>query len=292
MDPSVIERMARLRGIGDAYHDYRGELRYFALQTKQALLRAMGCRVDDADAAARELSRLEVSRWRKFLPPLAATHGARIGVDINVTAREFGSALIWSVRFEDGSRRDGVTSTADCREIWRGEVEGSWITRRHLELPFDLPPGYHELEARIGAAAAERCALIVSPARCHAPVEILRGQRLWGIAVQLYTLRSRDNWGIGDFSDLRALIRWAASHGAGFIGLNPCMRSRPRTPRGPVLTAHRAGIFSMCCTSPFRRCPNSRNARRRRPAWPSLRSRTGWPGCVPASWWITAAWRT
>src|ERR1700730_12347127 len=117
---TVIERLARLRGIGDAYHDYRGELRHFSLETKRSLLRAMGCKVDEPAALALELRQLEVARWRKFLPPVAAERGARIGIDINVTAREFGSAVMWSVRFEDGSRRDGATSTADCPEIWRG----------------------------------------------------------------------------------------------------------------------------------------------------------------------------
>src|SRR6202041_704211 len=97
MDTAVIERLARLRGIGDAYHDYRGELKYFSLETKKALLRAMGCAVDDAAALAQELSRLEAASWRKFLPPVAAAHGPRIGVDVNVTVREFGSALVWSV---------------------------------------------------------------------------------------------------------------------------------------------------------------------------------------------------
>ena len=230
VDPAVIERMARLRGIGDAYHDYRGELRHFGAETKQALLRAMGCEVDDPAAAAQQLSRLEVTRWRKFLPPLAAAHGARVGIDINVTALEFGSTLLWSVRFEDGARREGATSTADCREVWRGEVEGSWITRRRFELPFDLPPGYHELEAKIGGGGIEHCLLILSPPRCYAPVPISDGRRLWGIAAQLYTLRSRGNWGMGDFSDLILLIRWAASHGAGFIGLNPLHALAPSEP--------------------------------------------------------------
>src|SRR6202171_3688954 len=149
VDTTIIERLARLRGIGDAYHDYRGELRHFSLETKKNLLRAMGCKVDDPAALAFELSQLEVARWRKFLPQVAAARGARIGIDINVTAREFGSALMWSVHFENGSPRDATTSTADCPEIWRGEVEGAWITRRRFELPIDLPTGNHELEAKI-----------------------------------------------------------------------------------------------------------------------------------------------
>ena len=98
MDTTLIERLARLRGIGDAYHDYRGELEHFSLETKIGLLRAMGCPVDEPAALARDASRLEAARRRKFLPAVAAAHGARIGIDINVTAREFGSALIWSVR--------------------------------------------------------------------------------------------------------------------------------------------------------------------------------------------------
>jgi 4-alpha-glucanotransferase len=230
VDPTVLERLARLRGIGDAYHDYRGELKYFSLQTKTALLRAMGCAVDEPEAAARELRQLEAARWRKFMPPLAAARGARIGIDINITAREFGSAMVWSVRLEDGSQREGVTSTADCREVWRGEVDGSWITRRHFELPLDLPPGYHTLEAKIAGGGIDHCLLIISPPQCHEPAQIVAGRRLWGIAVQLYTLRSRDNWGMGDFSDLQTLIRWVAPHGAGFIGLNPLHALAPADP--------------------------------------------------------------
>jgi len=221
--------MAALRGIGDAYHDYRGELKIFSLGTKTAILRAMGCAVDDASALAANLSQLEIAR-RNFLPPVAASRAARIGIEINITARDFGAAVMWFVNLEDGSRRNGTTSTADCPEIWRGEVQGSWITRRRFELPFDLPPGYHELEATVAGGAAHRCLLIVSPPHCYEPAAIQAGRRLWGIAVQLYTLRSERNWGIGDFLDLKLLIRWTAAHGAGFIGLNPLHALAPADP--------------------------------------------------------------
>jgi 4-alpha-glucanotransferase len=230
VDGALIDRLARLRGIGDAYHDYRGDLQYFNSATKLGLLRAMGCQVDEPAALALELERMEVALWRRFLPPIAALRGTRAGIDINLSAREFGSTLSWSVHFEDGSRHQGMLSTADCREIWRGEVEGTWITRRRLELPIDLPTGYHELQATVAGGTSGRCLLIVAQPRCYEPPAMSAGKRLWGIAVQLYSLRSRGNWGIGDFSDLMTLIRWVAPLGAGFVGLNPLHALAPADP--------------------------------------------------------------
>jgi len=227
---TLIERLARLRGVGDAYHDYRGELRYFTIETKAAILRAMGSPVDDALALAEELGRLENERWRALLPRIATSNSAHIGVDLNITAREFGSSLIWTVNLEQGERHTGTHSTADCPELWRGEVGGSWITRRRFELPVALPPGRHELELGIGSGPVSRCVLVLSPPTCHEPHAMREAQRLWGVAVQLYTVRSRENWGIGDFGDLKSLVRWLAPRGAGFIGLNPLHALAPAEP--------------------------------------------------------------
>ena len=149
MDRALIERLAGLRGVGEAYHNYRGELKHFSLETKAGILSAMGCPTDEDGQLAQAIAQTEAARLRKFLPPVATAHGARIGFDINVTAREFGATIVWRLVLEDGSRIDGATSTADCAEVWRGEISGSWVTRRRFELARDLPPGYHEFEARI-----------------------------------------------------------------------------------------------------------------------------------------------
>jgi len=221
MDGELIERLARLRGIGDAYYDYRGQLRSFDAQTKSAILSAMGERTGDRDALAAAVAGLETARSRMLMPPLAAANGPRIGLDLNVSATEFGASLLWSLRLEDGTRSDGVASTADLPELWCGDVEGTWMTRRRFELPPELPPGYHELEARMAGGARHRCLLIISPPHCFEPPAITAGRRLWGVSLQLYSIRSRQNWGIGDFSDLQNVVRWFAARGAGFIGLNP-----------------------------------------------------------------------
>jgi 4-alpha-glucanotransferase len=55
---------------------------------------------------------------------------------------------------------------------------------------------------------------------CFLPA-LLSRDRVWGLTLQLYELRSKRNWGIGDFADLRAVCGLAGRLGADFIGLNP-----------------------------------------------------------------------
>ncbi|MFC3168809.1 4-alpha-glucanotransferase [Paracoccus fontiphilus] len=75
------------------------------------------------------------------------------------------------------------------------------------------------LVAAFGPDAGMRPQDLAAPAgvRCHLP----DARKGWGVAVQLYQLRSARNWGIGDLADLEVLVGILAAHGAGFIGLNP-----------------------------------------------------------------------
>ena len=57
-------------------------------------------------------------------------------------------------------------------------------------------------------------------------------ERVWGWAVQLYALRSRESWGVGDLADLRNFARWARSTGAAVILLNPLGAQSPTLPYG------------------------------------------------------------
>ena len=63
-------------------------------------------------------------------------------------------------------------------------------------------------------------ALPDSPGRAYQGGETLP-PRAWVVVVQLYGVRSRRNWGHGDFTDLANLIDIASSLGAAGIGLNP-----------------------------------------------------------------------
>ena len=82
-------------------------------------------------------------------------------------------------------------------------------------LPRDLPLGYHELTGR---ETGIRIRLIISPGQCYLPARLAT----WGWAAQLYAVRSKKSWGMGDLGDLATLGRWSARRlGAGMLLVNP-----------------------------------------------------------------------
>ncbi|MCP3472572.1 4-alpha-glucanotransferase [Bradyrhizobium sp. CCGUVB1N3] len=88
---------------------------------------------------------------------------------------------------------------------------------RIIVWPDNLPSGYHRLKLVDASGAAEEAPLIVAPERAFTG-EFDRG---WLLAVQLYSVRSARNWGIGDFTDLADLVALAKELGADGVGLNP-----------------------------------------------------------------------
>jgi 4-alpha-glucanotransferase len=54
--------------------------------------------------------------------------------------------------------------------------------------------------------------------------------RAWGWAIQLYALRSRESWGVGDLADLRRFARWSRTAGASVVLLNPLGAQLPTLP--------------------------------------------------------------
>jgi 4-alpha-glucanotransferase len=114
---------------------------------------------------------------------------------------------------------------------------------RH-EIPMDLTelaarwgiePSYLDIQGRRRDADEGTIRRIVEAlsARGNQPTSVLErareptlafqgdGRKCWVLAVQLYGVRSRRNWGHGDFSDLADLLEVIAGLGGAGIGLNP-----------------------------------------------------------------------
>jgi 4-alpha-glucanotransferase len=218
---ALIERLARARGIGDAYHAYTGELKQFPLATKAAILRAMHCRLDDALALEAQIRESEAAHPAGLLGDVVVLRSGVRAARINTPAIEQNALLRWRVALEGGGERRGEVRAWDLPERGSWQGDGRWFMLRDLPLPDDLPPGYHRLHLDLEFAGQESCPLIVTPPKCFEPAALESGAKLWGVAVQLYTLRSAHNWGIGDFTDLKEVLRLGAAAGADFVGISP-----------------------------------------------------------------------
>jgi 4-alpha-glucanotransferase len=94
----------------------------------------------------------------------------------------------------------------------KGETTG-----RTIVWPDNLPLGTYQAHLKDAASVAEEVPLISAPQHTFAG-DFERG---WLLAVQLYSVRSIRNCGMGDFTDLENLIELADDLGAEGVGLNP-----------------------------------------------------------------------
>ena len=210
MDERLAD-LARRHGISTSFSDVWGEVRHASEDSLRRLLRAMG--VDPRAAAEPPASPL---------PPVRVLYDdeARWIVKIAAPTALRAAPLQWQIETEHGELRQGefVPDSLPCED---GESL--------LCLEQVLPAGYHQLRllnAMDGSSAPlARCLLIVAPRRAYLPQSLAADDtgpgRVWGLSVQLYSLRSERNWGIGDFTDLLELVESAASLGAALVGVNP-----------------------------------------------------------------------
>jgi 4-alpha-glucanotransferase len=139
------------------------------------------------------------------------------------------------VNLDDLAAAHGVATTY---EDWAGNPKRvpEETVRRVLDaMEADGPPSREEPPLRVvregspeagGREVGEYDGLLVAPRRCPTP------PRSWGWMVQLYGVRSRCSWGMGDLGDLARLARWsAADEGAGFLLVNPLHAAAPGLPQ-------------------------------------------------------------
>ena len=227
MAPSLTELAGRF-GIATDYEDWSGRRIAVPESTLVAVLAAFGVAAADEPERRAAQTAHERAYWSRALPPtILGRPGVQTTFWVHVTHGQ--PAEVW-LQLEDGTVRTGIGQVDNFTGPF--ELDGRWIGEASFALPDDLPLGYHRVHMRSGADEAS-AALIVTPGWLGLP-ERLGARRIWGLATQLYSVRSRQSWGVGDLTDLVDLAVWSASlHGAGYVLVNPLHAAAPTTPMEP-----------------------------------------------------------
>ena len=231
-DPEVLERLCRLCGIEPEYTDIWGMKHHVPERTLRALLAAMGHGVENGAGLRAALSACESRSWQRPLAPVQVVSAAASPVRIPVTlaTARAETPFEWTLRLEDGKESNGKVRPADLEILGQYDIGAASMTRYVLVLPEVLPTGYHRLEIKQTPEVSGSLSLIIAPDACYQPPALTGEGKTWGPAAQLYALRSRRNWGVGDFTDLRRLVDLCAESGAGLAGLNPLHALFPQHP--------------------------------------------------------------
>ena len=224
---SLVE-LARRYGVAATYDDWTGGHQVVSESTLVSVLTALGVAAGTEDERQGALRALDEDHWRRVLPPTIVTRTGR-ATSFWVHVTHGGDVGGW-IRLEDGTVRTGLRQLVN--DTPPRELDGRLIGEASFELPADLPIGYHRLHVTAGGVDVD-AALIVAPDAAALPTS-LGGGRTWGVATQLYSVRSERSWGIGDLTDLTDLAVWSASrYGAGFVLVNPLHAAAPTPPMEP-----------------------------------------------------------
>ncbi|MGL0932919.1 4-alpha-glucanotransferase [Vibrio vulnificus] len=224
-EQTALKKVAEMARLADSYVSAWGDEALVSEETLRRLLNSLGY---DTSSDEKLLASAEKKLKKDVLAPvLVLRDGDPVEVELNLGTSARESEFNWRLETEQGEVLEGYLQSQIVRDE---RAEGGPLV---FALPKDLAWGYHKLYvSRKRRKAPYEMALIITPRACFKQDSLELNKKLWGPSIQLYTLRTQHNWGIGDFGDLKLLVSDIASRGGDFIGLNPIHSLFPANPEG------------------------------------------------------------
>ncbi len=191
-----------------------------------SLLQAAHLPIVRADEADSLLQQLEEQRESRFVDPVRVIEETSMPIALHVrVAYDDEQTYHWTLTEENGTQHQGKFTRSQLVPL-PGNVPSDYAhAGEMLSLPLEmsLAIGYHELTIQQPELEKMQSTqlLIVAPVKSYAPPGLAEDQRVWGLSVQPHAIRSKDNWGIGDFSDLMKILGSSAEGGAGILHVGP-----------------------------------------------------------------------
>ena len=215
-------QLAKLNGISTSYIDQLGTYVEIRDEVLVSVLAALGVDASSDEAITASYAATQQRIADTLVEPTVVKF---IGKEAVTPIRAKGNDVALKLTLEDGTEYAGdLTAYLTGSNADDGSLQ--------LTLPDDIPAGYHTLAVDAGPLHAE-AALICAPARIELPPAVAEKQR-WGWMAQMYSIRSAESWGVGDYGDLKLLLSDAAtkSH-ADFMLINPIHATAPVPPLEP-----------------------------------------------------------
>jgi (1->4)-alpha-D-glucan 1-alpha-D-glucosylmutase len=193
-------------------------------ESLKAVLKACGVACDTPQLVQQSIE----TRLKRVVPHTVVLQQTEEGLEeLTLILADAVKRVKWLVRLENGDTLEGEWKFDQATPVSRFELDdGSTYLCFAASFDQKIPFGYHQLNVKVPEDESipsqfnQDASLIVAQGKAFSPETIEGERRFWGAHVHLPSVSSKRNWGIGDLTDLKMLVRWAAEQGAGLIHLD------------------------------------------------------------------------
>ncbi|WP_083928394.1 4-alpha-glucanotransferase [Marinobacterium rhizophilum] len=231
MPVSELSKLTSFYGIGSGYAGFGNRHVAISEQSQRNVLGSIHCELAEHDATLESSTDFQ-ARQKEILPPVCIVRNNQsVSFTVNIAHTDTADHWEWRVTTEQGETFSGALVVSESALPSNGASSEAGLPTRLAVLQRTFLEGLHHLQLfdERGQCRAEM-KLIVAPAQCFRPKSLISGKKIFGLSVQLYSVRSERNWGIGDFSDLKRLVLESAPCGVDIIGVSPLHALFPANP--------------------------------------------------------------
>ena len=216
----LLHQLADKTGVATSFRDGGLIPKEYKVEDKiiKFFIEKLGYKAGNEEEIKKSLSDFSKRRWQKTLESINIVPHNDIWFDAvvanTVSTSEFKVKLVSRQTGEKINLNYQIFDTQQRQIIGKTEyIKWSFKIYNQLEV------GYYDVEVEI-SGKIYKMVLAVAPDTCYEN-PVIRNSKAWGYALQLYSVRSERNWGVGDFTDLENFIKICGRCGADIIGLNP-----------------------------------------------------------------------
>ncbi|MBW3087928.1 4-alpha-glucanotransferase [Bifidobacterium sp. 82T24] len=222
-------RLAKAKGVATYYVGQQDEYVEIDDDVLVNVLHSLGVDASTDDAIAEALAQTERDRYSRLIPPtILHIAGQESRVRVNHGVTDIPSARLM---LENGTEYGTLEGDAGDGAMAKA-VNGRFVVNSSIVIPADVPLGYHTLTVTVGTHS-DSATLICAPDKIEL-LDPMKDGHLWGWMAQFYSIRSSNSWGVGDFNDLKNMLRDSKQKtDADFILINPVHAGEPCTPLTP-----------------------------------------------------------
>ena len=210
-----LDELAKELGVQTSFESM-GKTIAVSDELKAFFCQEFGFEVSSEEEAEKSLHKIRQQKMNCVLEPIYVVRQNDLSFEIFVPEEDKNKDIVLGIGQDKKSLKPSQSFSKSV-EGQESVCEKTYLKYRlHINEPLEI--GYYHIELSLGDKTCKSI-LAVAPEKCYEGA--LKDEKLWGFTVQLYSLKSRRNWGIGDFSDLKEFATIAAGVGADIIGINP-----------------------------------------------------------------------